>query len=297
MAVDLDELARLGTELHELQNPNRTRPGVNTADRTKSFDTLVRDDGTLKEEQATAARVTGVDKGQDQIHHRGRGIAAFQQGSQYANPFADDESQILLDRDLIGPEAPSASASQTIAPLEVVPQTSRESTATLAAEEVSKATVNESQNLIDVSTAASQIVPEATQTASIHSIPSQTSVYNSMASLPNAPLNTSAAAATTETSQYYLAQSPPSTPARSRSNTLQMFTPGDATPTEDGFSTASSVIGSHADDIANSLISLEHVDGYDDNASEAFSEVGGGPSTPGSWTDVGSDDESNFGSH
>jgi hypothetical protein len=66
------------------------------------------------------------------------------------------------------------------------------------------------------------------------------------------------------------------------------YTPGNMTPTTDGMSTAASVGGSQADDIAVLMLS-PHLDAMSEGD---FSEINAGHSTPESWTDIGSGDES-----
>ncbi|EMD93770.1 hypothetical protein COCC4DRAFT_54105 [Bipolaris maydis ATCC 48331] len=97
IAVDLDELAKIGTETAEVA-AQRSR-----ADRTKSFDDMVGSDGTLKDK----ANTTGTDSAKGDI--RKRGVAGFAAGSAaaavLANPFDDDAT--LLDNDHA--ETPSTS--------------------------------------------------------------------------------------------------------------------------------------------------------------------------------------------
>jgi hypothetical protein len=71
---------------------------------------------------------------------------------------------------------------------------------------------------------------------------------------------------------------------------------GTLTPTEDGASTAASFVGSQAEDIArmsdfHSMADEEErdMDARSEAESEAFSMVGDGTHTPGSWTDVESE--------
>jgi hypothetical protein len=110
IAVDLDELSALGREQQEME---QRRPS-NT-----SFDSLVRQDGTLRVEpeksQATgsAARSSTVNSA---LRQRGPGARGLAAGAAFANPF-DDEAQILFDQEMIGPgegEIPQSQAPSSI---------------------------------------------------------------------------------------------------------------------------------------------------------------------------------------
>lgn len=116
MAVDLDELARIGEEGYEA--PRKTR-----ADRTKSFDDMVGSDGMLKGD----AQTTGKDSTENGL--RKRGAAGFAAGAATAvamtNPFDDDA--VLFDHDT-EEEATSPKPFTYVEPNTAT----RESTATLA---------------------------------------------------------------------------------------------------------------------------------------------------------------------
>jgi hypothetical protein len=115
IAVDLDELSALGRQQQEME---QRRPS-NT-----SFDSIIGQDGSLKEgsarSQATgsAVRSSTVDSG---LRHRGAGARGLAAGAAFANPF-DDEAQLLFDQEMIGPaegEVPQSqppSSIRTISP-------------------------------------------------------------------------------------------------------------------------------------------------------------------------------------
>ncbi|KAF9638170.1 hypothetical protein BFW01_g9067 [Lasiodiplodia theobromae] len=241
VAVDLDELARIGEEYDE----------KNSRRRGQSFDDLVNEDGMLR------------DAGQG-LRNRGSGARGFVSGSSYADPFAD-EGSVLFDRDLIGAEEEENSVDGNDDEEAPVPHDfttpSRESTATVEADQPAP-------RLVDLSEPFS------------------------------APFNH--------------AQLAPPADADAATTSFYSTITGTLTPTEDNFSTDASLIGRDADDVAvlstlqNSTLSVAHSEGVDapgnpfnnndaafeeDRFSDAsFSDIGA--RTPSSWTDVGSDFES-----
>lgn len=77
--------------------------------------------------------------------------------------------------------------------------------------------------------------------------------------------------------------------------------PGTLTPTDDGFSTAASIIGTDAGDVGrlsdiHSMLDENEMDARSEATSETWSNVGGA-STPGSWTDVESEAGDEEGHH
>jgi hypothetical protein len=111
VAVDLDELARIGDENMDMAE-RRSR-----ADRSKSFDTLVGTDGILK--------TTGNDAADKSL--RKRGAAGFAAGSAtMSDPFADET--VLFD---VGDDQDAPSPKEFTY---TEPPTTRESTATLDAQ-------------------------------------------------------------------------------------------------------------------------------------------------------------------
>ncbi|KAF2849743.1 hypothetical protein T440DRAFT_469146 [Plenodomus tracheiphilus IPT5] len=293
VAVDLDELARIGDEAAE---QGRRRQGHSKGDRTKSFDTLVGDDGMLRGD-TTATTNTSSDAGL-----RKRGVAGFAAGSAAAanisNPFSDDA--VLFDHDNQDQdEAPSPKPFPY-----TEPPPSRESTATLPANDTASPP-SSTATLID-------LTPDPS---------------------PTEPLSTSE---TNQAAQsfYSFTSSPsrPSTPTPNPSNnhpdtsTTSPFSNADAeaeadtipTPTLTPRSTRSLSLSSNssintspatADAIA--ILSMQNSfqdeanlegDGDADTRSDAFSESGftdaefsdagfseaTGVMTPSSWTEVGS---------
>lgn len=114
IAVDLDELARIGNENIEMAE-RRSR-----ADRTKSFDDMVGSDGMLKQN----ANATGNDASHNGVKRRGAAgfSAGAAAGAAMANPFSDDH--VHLDRD-DDDEAPSPK------PFTYIEPGTRESSATV----------------------------------------------------------------------------------------------------------------------------------------------------------------------
>ncbi|KAF2194311.1 hypothetical protein K469DRAFT_195996 [Zopfia rhizophila CBS 207.26] len=290
IAVDLDELAKIGREDLEMAERRQRRK---TSDSNRSFDDLVSSDGMLKnnikKEDSNATTVTGTDSNKGL---RRRGIAGFDAGSIAANPFADDQAEVIFDRD--DDEAPSPSPFPYIE--------SRGSSATVDGEIVLSPTAGQ---LIDLTPDSMHLQPENPQTASIpqseaedHDQAAQS--FYSFASSNSMHNSTGPQIITTANEE--------SNPDNISTGTL---TPRSEHSSLTGISN-NSVVGSHADDIA--VLSLQNDDDHDARSevfseggftdagfSEAgFSELGQGEirlgvMTPSSWTDVGSDDESEWG--
>ena len=273
VAVDLDELTKIGNENVESAE-RRSR-----ADRTKSFDTMVGSDGMLKNN----TKATGNDTSDNGV--RKRGAAGFAAGAAaaatMANPFSDEN--VLFD---VGDdEAPS--------PREftyVEPGTRRESSATLEA-----VTPPATTDLIDLTPEAT---PESAQPQP-DSYDETDQAAQSFYSFTSDASHTQDALAQThffdnEEADHMSAGT--LTPRSERSHSIV---------------TGASVAGSNADDIG--ILSMQNDTDYDARSevfseggftdagfSEAgFSELGNddrtGVMTPNSWTDVGSDDESDWG--
>ncbi|KAF2742087.1 hypothetical protein M011DRAFT_472492 [Sporormia fimetaria CBS 119925] len=257
ISVDLDELARIGRENDHA--PRRVRRG--TSNSQKSFDELVGHDGRLRRDEKTAAKATGADKNENAA--RRRGLAGFAAGAAVAagNPFADD--QVLFDQ-----EDEKTTSAQPLIDLD-----SRESTATVEAQPVFSP---QSENLIDLTpTTSNESEPDAGPEQSLQSITSSTSEPEST------HLTTDA-----EDSDDDILSTGTLTPRSERS----------------AYTTVSAV-----ESQINSIASLSVQNDTDhDGRSEAFSEVGfadadfsdigsqRGVMTPSSWTDVGSDDDSEW---
>lgn len=269
IAVDLDELARIGEDAVE---PTERRQRSKTNASQRSFDDLVGSDGMLKKDASTAPNATGNDVSSGAIRHRG--AAGFAAGSvaaaAVANPFSDDH--VLFDRD---EEAHSPQ------PFIYTEPNTRESSATVEAEPVASPTTAQ---LIDLTPESVYLHPEDPQTASI----------------PASEAGDQAA------QSFYSFRSD----AHS-DDEAEVISTGTLTPRSDGsgFLTGVSVVGSQADDIG--ILSMQN-DADHDARSDTFSESGfteagfseagfsemgenRGIMTPSSWTDVGSDDESEWG--
>ncbi|KAJ9666861.1 hypothetical protein H2201_002995 [Coniosporium apollinis] len=312
VAVDLDELARVG---REVENEELGRTNTQRSNASRSFDELVGSDGRLHEqstpqdedddpdlkaaiaasladleeqrrkEAAEIAEIaTALEAGEAAQHLRRRGAGArgLAAGAAFGNPFADDDVQLLFDQELIDieqDEAPHADADAA--------RVSRESTETLAGAEVAAWS-----QLVDVSEPDPAIsVPELPQ---VQRQPEMSQI----SSVPaiSEPLDASYA------SFHSTATGPRAAEVEAAE---EVHSTGTLTPTEDGFSTAASLAGSNADDVAV-LASINgslagSVSGADqDGRSEAgfseggFSEVSAGAMTPSSWSDIGSDEGSEW---
>jgi hypothetical protein len=261
----------------------RQRGRTNTS---KSFDDLIGSDGTLKKEEATVTGTDTIDNGL-----RRRGTPGFAAGTAAAgNPFDDENTHILFDHDT--DEAPSPQPFPYIE--------SRESSATVEANIPSSPPFATGQ-LIDLTHVAFPEVimshAENHQAASIppsevgdHD-PAAQSFYSFANSLQN--------------STHELI------PTAHEDDDIEQISTGTLTPrSERSAFTGASVVGSHADDIA--VLSMQSDEDHDARSevfseggftdagfSEAgFSQVGEdrmGAMTPAGWTDVGSDDESEWG--
>ena len=284
--MDLDELARIGSENIEMAE-RRSR-----ADRTKSFDDMVGSDGMLKKR----AEATGQDVSNSGL--RKRGVAGFAAGSAaaaaMANPFADD--QVLFDQDDDeDDEAPSPK------PFTYVEPGTRESSATIEADPVSPPVP--AAQLIDLTPESLHLQPENEQ-------------LGSLTHLETSETDQAAQSFYSFTSSTSHPEDPSATHPFFDDNEAEHVSTGTLTPrSERSIATGASVVDSHADDIA--ILSMQNSvqnDTDHDARSEVFSEGGftdagfseaefsemghaerAGVMTPNSWTDVGSDDESDWG--
>jgi hypothetical protein len=267
VAVDLDELAEIGNEDLEMAQ-QRSR-----ADRTKSFDTIVGSDGTLRNDTTA----TGNDASDSTL--RKRGAAGFAAGTAagmaMANPFVDEHA--LFDVGDYDDEAPSPKEFTYVEP------GSRESTATLEATTPAPAT-----DLIDLTPETHEAQPETHEETD----PAAQSFYSFTSSNSH--------------TQEPLAQT------QFFDDEAEHMSAGTLTPRSErshSIVTGGSVAASNADDIG--ILSMQN-DTDHDARSEVFSEGGftdaefseaefsefgdrAGVMTPNSWTDVGSDDESDWG--
>ncbi|KAJ8117500.1 hypothetical protein OPT61_g1319 [Boeremia exigua] len=272
IAVDLDELARIGTEDAVLAE-RRSR-----ANRSKSFDELVGSDGMLRQDATT----TGTDVTKDGM--RKRGVAGFAAGTAAAaamtNPFADENVLFDIADDDDDDEAPSPK------PFTYEEPTTRSRSATIQAETPP----------IEAPTEPSLSAPLIDLTSEPQSVYLHPETH-----LPSPePLQTS------ETEQG--AQSFYSfTSSNDGDGDFEELSAGTLTPrSERSGTTSASIVPSHADDVA--VLSMQN-DVDHDVRSEVFSESGftdagysdyelgdrTGVMTPNSWTDVGSDNESEWG--
>ncbi|EON63707.1 hypothetical protein W97_02935 [Coniosporium apollinis CBS 100218] len=302
VAVDLDELERVGREAEEELGRTTTQ----RSNASRSFDELVGSDGRLhqscgldegededlkaaiaasladmeeqqRKEAAEIATALEASEAAQRLRRRGAGARGLAAGAAFGNPFADDDVQLLFDQELIDigrDEAPHAEADTA--------RVSRESTETLAGVEVAVWS-----QLVDTSEPDPAIsVPELPQ---VQRQPEMSQI----SSVPaiSEPLDAS----------YASFHSTATGPVAAE----EIHSTGTLTPTEDGFSTAASLTGSNADDVAV-LASVNgslagSVSGADqDGRSEAgfseggFSEVSAGVMTPSSWSEIGSDEGSEW---
>jgi hypothetical protein len=277
IAVDLDELARIGNEAAEVAE-RRSR-----ADRTRSFDDMVGSDGMLK----NGTKATGNDTSNGDV--RKRGVAGFAAGSAAAaamvNPFSDD--QVLFDHD--EDEAPSPK------PFIYEESATRESSATVQGDvPVTPATTG---TLVDLTPDPEHSIPETESPA----LPVHDHVEQAAQSFYSF------------TSSASQAEEPPASQPFFDDEAEHVST-GTLTPRSERSMTLSASVADRADDIA--ILSMQNsvqTDADHDARSEVFSDGGftdagfseGGFSefeegrqgivTPNSWTDVGSDDESDWG--
>jgi len=271
IAVDLDELARIGTENAEAAE-KRSR-----VDRTKSFDDMVGSDGTLKNN--TTATGTETPKGDV----RKRGAAGFAAGAAaaavMANPFSDD--QTLLDND-DQDEAPSPK------PFAYSELSARESTATLQAAVPSTPVT---ATLVDLTPTPetpcpTRTEPEETDQAaqSFYSFTSSTSELP-----PQVPAHTDE-----EEEQAEHLSAGTLTPRSERSMTMAATSSPSSTraPSVDLLS-----MQNDTDHDARSEIFSEggFTDAFSEGGFSEFEDERRGVMTPNSWTDVGSDDGSEWG--
>ncbi|CAE7027519.1 hypothetical protein PTTW11_04261 [Pyrenophora teres f. teres] len=279
IAVDLDELARIGTENAEAAAKR------STADRTKSFDDMVSSDGTLK--NTTTSTGTETPKGDV----RKRGAAGFAAGAAaaaaMANPFSDD--QTLLDNDDQN-EAPSPKTftySETSA---------RESTATI--QPVAPSTPP-TATLVDLT--PSPETPCPTRPSAEETDQAAQSFYSFTSSHASLPPLIPAAAAVFEEEEPEHVSTGTLTPRSERSTTMAATSPlSSLTPSSPR--APSSVVDmfsmqNDTDHDARSEIFSEggFTDAFSEGGFSEFEDERRGVMTPNSWTDVGSDDGSEWG--
>lgn len=281
IAVDLDELARIGREDIELAE---RRQRHRTSASQRSFDDLVGSDGMLRKDPPKAQTATGIESSTNNL--RQRSVAGFTAGAAagatVANPFSDD--QVLFDHDNEEEEEEEAASPK---PFIYTEPATRESSATVGADNTSSPTADQ---LIDLTPQSVPLQPEDYQMAPIPQFNNEDNATQSFYSFTSAASNPQFLAGDDEEPEIMSA--------------------GTLTPRSDRSAfTGASVVGSQADDIA--ILSMQNDTDHDARSevfseggftdagfSEAgFSEVGEnrGILTPSSWTDVGSDDESEWG--
>lgn len=264
IAVDLDELARVGAETAEIA-AKRSR-----ADRTKSFDDIVGSNGALKNE----ANTTGTETVKADI--RKRGAAGFAAGSAaaavLANPF-DDDATLLDDNHHDETPSPKPSASEEA--------DTRESSATVQPDVISTPAAG---TLVDLTpapeTSSSPVPPQPEETEqAAQSFYSFTSA-DSHPPVPRAdspsPLSTGTLTPRSERSMTLASVSSPSHHPDHEILSMQNDTDHDARSeifSEGGFTDAFSEGG----------------------FSEFETESRTGIMTPSEWSHIGSDDESEWG--
>lgn len=265
IAVDLDELSRIGTEKDD-------KVPADEKARSRSFDDLVGSDGMLKtrsviDEKHGAASTTATEGTNSEVRHRGHAQDGFQRGASFANPFADEHGE-----DLMTLEEPASSAHA------LPPTSSADSPATITGDPTTPHSPPAEPSAL-------------TPSASTHSLSTLSHSFHSLHPPSDAPTSPS------------------------------LHSVGTMTPTSDSFSAAASVAAlspalapSHPQlllhhpqplDLHSPLgMSLrddgEGGDDADDRADGGMSDAGfsvvsagtgiGGRSTPGDWTDVGSEE-------
>lgn len=327
IAVDLDELARIGEEEMEMaerrngnvgSNGSATVKGHGRTNSQKSFDDLVGSDGMLKKDFGKAENATGSEKAKEDNNLRRRGVAGFAAGGAaglaMSNPF--DDNQVIFDQDENeNDEAPSPK------PFTYV-EGSRESSATLEGDAPPSIPPQSSSSpLIDLTPEPvhqNLLEPENPQTVSIP--PSEAATSDNDLDAEEQAAQSFYSFTSSSSSMYQ--PNPTLIPSTTQdqdqdltydSDSVENISAGTLTPRSDhsGF-TGASMIGSNADDIA--VLSMQNETDHDARSevfseggftdagfSEAgFSELGEqqrqqGILTPSSWTDVGSDDDSEWG--
>jgi len=306
IAVDLDELAAVGNDLDE-EGRWRTQY-ADRSDRTRSFDDIVGSDGMLKARSVVdegPASISGAAAGPPEgVRQRTKGERGMAQGASFANPFIEEDmGGLTLDQTQTEPSAPSVSESapsliDTSEPDEPISegvatprQTSRERSATLVAEDP------------PFSLPVSTLEHEMSLLLEREAVDSAQWAEQSNSGLPQDQTSSfhSAASDRSNTSDPFSSLHELDTDAGSQSPSTLSMSPiipagMDVTPptedqgTQDGFTTAGSVVGSERD-----------VDMLSDTGSsdtEDFSEAAG-IRTPSeaSWTDVESLSGSEYGYH
>jgi hypothetical protein len=267
---------------------------------------MVGKDGRLKADNTGVQTVTGSKTADNNV--RRRGVSGFAAGGAVAaasNPFAD-EAGVLFDRD-------NEEDAKSPEPFPYVE--SRESSATLGHEDAPSSSPPTPAPLIDLTPESDEQVWQAEnpQTASIPQSEASVSDDKNSNSNDEEMANSFYSFTSSPSHSQNLAMPEPNTThpdlvlhpsdLDSDDNAENMST-GTLTPrSERSAFTSASVVGSQADDIA--VISMAGNDTDRDDRSEVFSEGGFtdvegasqrmGVLTPNSWTDIGSDDESEWG--
>jgi hypothetical protein len=295
IAVDLDELVKLGEEEVRANGPS------STTNKNGSFDYLIGPDGTLR--QPGMSQTTGADASVSGIRHRSAGARGLDTGASFANPFGD-EAQVLFDRDLIGNSMHDEKS-----------RDSRESTRTLSPRPMDSPTNYYSEDEMDAQ--LEEAIRRSIDDQTINKNPATGIEEDVMDMDPPVSIPQSL-----ESSYYYApppnVHQPPANAQSMYSSAMEAMleanlhnapaddaddeahTPtGTLTPTEDDQSTAASLIGSQGDigrmSDFQSVLDENEMDARSEAQSEEFSVLGA--STPGSWTDVESEAGDEEGHH
>ncbi|KAF1992229.1 hypothetical protein K402DRAFT_387888 [Aulographum hederae CBS 113979] len=271
VAVDLDELAAIGRDVPL---------GSGRADRNRNFSDIVGSDGMLRTTSETAEASGSTNTAAEGLRNRSNN--AVLRGASFANPFADEmggDADVLFDtRD--GAKTPTGS---------------RETTATVAAEDPPI-----SPPVTLPVTTLEQEMSVLLQQEALDSAQWGDSFHSAASDAGSDPF-TSLHALDTGSPDTLPAESPdtPSTPRNLDDPLTPSQSDGDF---EDGYLTAGSVVGTQASDVGiissnpsesgEMDVDMMSETGESTASTDSFSEVGSraGVSTPGSWSEIGSDD-------
>ncbi|KZF23415.1 hypothetical protein L228DRAFT_237987 [Xylona heveae TC161] len=241
------------------------------------FDDLVEPDGTLKKDHVVRATAVDADDQEEGLRRRLQGVRGLQRGAAFADPFADPEdSQVLFDRSLIGIQEDE----------HISRQSRRTSTA-------SNTTISLDHAKSDASTDANAVFTDAATAASssrAHTpLPEQPLVEIATENLQQAPQVPPTASPLAERQELE------ASPFWSVNEWAEHTSPSIyASPQDQGSMHGHSVTpqtSSAAPSVAESgedLGAASIADSQEGRYLDVLSEVGG-VSTPGSWTEVGSD--------
>ncbi|KIW09035.1 uncharacterized protein PV09_00928 [Verruconis gallopava] len=290
IAVDLDELVKLG----EAEESRVLDPSPAITNSSTGFDALVGADGKLR--QPEISKVTGVDISPSGLRQRTAGIRGADLDASTSN-CSNNVFQVLLDRESIHNTAqdkisqPSQESKQSPS---LVPISSAATESQYFSEEEMEAQIKEAirRSLEEITPSE---CPAIQETDVIHSDPPVSvpvSTENSYYYAPPPNVHQPPASAQFMSSSAMEAMLDANLHNASANDDESCTPTGTLTPTEDGQSTAASLVGSQAEDVGRmsdfqSMIDENETDFRSETTSDAFSVVGA--STPGSWTDVESE--------